>query len=159
MSANTGIEETTGRERNHLSLPQRMQADFVNCRRRTELERQQPTRPAGSGLIVKPPPMVDELKCARQATSPAIADSEPAEGLKLIQRKLVALLQQEDVAAIQAVGKDFDSHQHQAVSYERSHKYCEGKATKVISNGYRLLRKIVPAAEVVVPGGSPHRSR
>ena len=79
--------------------------------------------------------------------------------MKLIQRKLVALLQQEDVAAIQAVGKDFDSHQHQAVSYERSHKYCEGKVTKVISNGYRLHRKIVRAAGVVVSSGNPRRTR
>jgi len=97
---------------------------------------------ANASLIGKILPVLDDLERAI-ATIPANQRSVGwVEGVKLIDRKLRSVLEQEGVAPIDALGKEFDPHVHEAVMREEG----EGDTDVVVEElqkGYRLHDRVI----------------
>jgi molecular chaperone GrpE len=73
------------------------------------------------------------------------------DGIFLIQRKLLAVLQQEGVKEIEAqAGQGFDPNLHEAVAYEGSPDHQEGQIIEVLQKGYMLHDRIIRPALVRV---------
>ena len=131
-------------------LAQRAQAEFSNFRKRTDDDRIALQRQSNSRLLVKMLPVVDELELAVQHADDKKPSKSWVEGVRLIQRKIAAMLESEGVAKIDAIGVPFNPVEHEAVGTEESKKFGSGQVIQVVRNGYRLHDRIIQAAQVVV---------
>ena len=97
--------------------------------------------------------IVDDFDRAMAAPAPPEAQAYKA-GLELIQRQLAELLKKRGVSTIEALGADFDPHQHQAVAYEEVAGAREGEVVGVMAKGYKLGEKLLRPALVKVAKAS-----
>jgi molecular chaperone GrpE len=135
---------------------QRAQADFVNYKRRTEQERADLLRYANASLVAKLLPIVDDFERAERALPSSLLHLSWIEGVFLISYKLLALLQHEGLAAIEAVGKQFDPVQHEAVIVEPGVELGQGEVVEELQRGYRLGDRVIRPTLVKV--GPPKAS-
>ena len=131
-------------------LAQRAQAELSNFRKRTDDDRINLQRQSNSRLLVKMLPVVDELELAVNHADGKKLSQSWVEGIRLIQRKVAALLQTEGVTKIDAIGAPFNPVEHEAVGTEEDKKFTSGQIIQVVRNGYRLHDRVIQAAQVVV---------
>ena len=131
-------------------LAQRAQAELSNFRKRTEDDRIALQRQSNSRLLVKLLPVVDELELAVNHADEKKPSKSWVEGVRLIQRKVSAMLETEGVTKIDAVGAPFNPVEHEAVGTEEDKKFASGHIIQVVRNGYRLHDRVIQAAQVVV---------
>src|SRR5437763_1013086 len=88
------------------------------------------------------------------------------EGLLVVERRLLAVLEREDVRPIPALGQPFDPERHLAVAVARDNRVPDGTVVAEERRGYRLGARVLRHAEVVVarhrsdePGGIPFDAR
>ncbi len=125
-------------------------ADYKNFKRRTDQERADLIRGASAGLILKLLPVLDDLERAMGSVTPEVAASAWYGGFKLIPQKLQAVLESEGVAAIQALGQDFDPNFHEAVIYEAAGDGQGGKVVGELQKGYMLRERVLRPTMVKV---------
>ena len=143
--------EELDRERNQFKeMLQRVQADFINHKRRIEEEREGQQRNANSRLILKLLPVLDEFSLAIDHASKSEAEPTWLEGIKLIQRKLDALLDSENVGRIDVEGREFDPLEHEALAYQESSDHQDGEILTVVREGYKLHDRIIRPALVIL---------
>ena len=144
----TKAEEDSKR---YLDNWRRAEADLQNFRRRSEQERADSSRFAGTSLILNLLPIVDDFERAFGSLDEHIAGMTWFDGVHLIYRKLIALLESAGVKPIKAEGETFDPQFHEAVAH------AEGEENKVISEvqrGYLLHDRVLRPAMVVVGKGA-----
>ncbi|MFC1924228.1 nucleotide exchange factor GrpE [Chloroflexota bacterium] len=154
MQSRQVFEEATVEENEYLDLLRRTQADFVNYKRRVERERDEQARFAKADLVLKLLPVLDDFNRAQAVMPVEMAHTDWARGIRLIEKKLTAVLEEEGLSKIEADGKGFDPEEHEALSYEESDEYEEGRVKAVYTNGYRLNGRIIRPAQVAVSRGS-----
>ena len=133
-----------------LDVLRRVQADFANYKRRTDEDRQELQRHANSRLVLKLLPILDEFVLAIQHASKDGPEPSWLEGISLIQRKLNALMESENVVKIEALGREFDPFEHEAMAYQESPDHPEGCVMSVVREGYRLNERVLRPALVVL---------
>lgn len=116
---------------------QRTQADFVNYRRRVEQERSDWIKNAEASLIRDLLPVVDDLERALSSLPPELLGLTWVEGVALIGRKLGAILELHGVKPIEAMGKEFDPLEHDAVLRD-GEPHEATVVTAELQKGYRL---------------------
>ena len=131
----------------------RKTAEFDNFRKRVERDRKDMIEWAAADVIGDLLTIVDDFDRAMAAPAPPEAQAYKA-GLELIQRQLAELLKKRGVSTIEALGADFDPHQHQAVAYEEVAGAREGEVVGVMAKGYRLGEKLLRPALVKVAKAS-----
>lgn len=130
----------------------RAYADFQNFRRRTEAERAEMAAFAASALLKKILEVVDDFDLALANVPTEARDSKWGDGIAIIQRKLLRLLESEQVTPIEALGQPFDPNLHEAVvvddgASEPHHVVAE------LRRGYKLRDRVLRATLVRV--GNP----
>jgi molecular chaperone GrpE len=93
---------------------------------------------------------VDDLERAMKNCPTEIASTEWAQGIELIYRKLLSLLEAEGVTKIEAEGQPFDPNLHEAISHEEVEGYQEGQIIEVVKQGYRVGERVLRPALVRV---------
>ena len=149
------LDETRSKCQTYLDLAQRAQADFVNYKRRVEQERGDFARNARADTILKVLPTLDDLERAVQSLPASLAESDWAQGVALIERKLRAVLENEGIKRIEAVGEPFDPWKEEALVHEPSHQFPSGMVSRVFRSGYTLDGRVIRPAQVVVSSGPP----
>lgn len=129
---------------------QRSAADFANYRRRTEQEREAVVGLANEVLLAKLLAIVDDFDRAIANMPEELRGVSWVEGIGAIDRKLDQLLQSEGVTPIEALGKQFDPHEHEAISYEDRPGVREGTVIAELQKGYRLRDRVIRPAMVAV---------
>jgi molecular chaperone GrpE len=135
----------------------RRRADFENYKKRVERDRQQAGLEAAADVLQALVPTLDNLDRALGAQGP---DSSLREGVELVRRDLLALVEGRGVTAQDPLGQPFDPTLHQALSYEPAPGFQDGTVVEVFRKGYflggRLLRpalvKVARAPEGSEPG-------
>ena len=105
---------------------QRVQADFVNYKRRSDQEREDMVKHLNAGLISKLLPVLDDFGMALEHVPDAPEGKAWAEGVGLINRKLLGILESEGATMIVADGEEFDPAQHEALGFAESTTHAEG---------------------------------
>lgn len=129
---------------------QRIQADFVNFKRRSEEDKQEQLKFANGRLILKILPIVDEFHMALKQTDSDNISGSWREGFDLIYRKLEQTLESVGVTRIEPYGMPFDPFEHEALSQLETKEQKEGTILEVIRDGYKLHDKILRPAQVIV---------
>jgi len=135
----------------YLGNWQRAEADFQNYKRRVEQERSESRRFASAALIINVLPILDDLERALGSLDARLAGLTWFEGIALIHRKLLVLLDNAGVTPIQAEGQQFDPSIHEAVTHADGE---EGKVLAEVQRGYKLHDRVLRPAMVVVGRGN-----
>jgi len=126
----------------------RLSADFQNYRRRCESEKADIYAYANEKIVLQVLDVIDNFD---RAMSTAVEGDKFAEGMQLILKQLQDVLSKNNVAEIDALGKDFDPNFHNAVMTEPAAEGEDsGKVTKVLQKGYTLNSKVIRPAMVAV---------
>ena len=134
----------------------RRRADFENYRKRVERDRQQAGVDAAAALLKAIIPTLDNLDRALSAAG----GEGLREGVELIRRDLLAILEAHGLTAEDPKGQPFDPERHQALLHESAPGHEEGTVVDVFGKGYaykdRLLRPaLVKVAKGDDSGGDP----
>jgi molecular chaperone GrpE len=147
-AAEPTLESVSAERDNFLDQLQRTLADFANYRRRVDQERVQAREFATRDLLRQLVPVLDDLKRALGSIPEENRDTAWVQGVQLIERKLVALLEREGVTPIDAVGQPFDPALHEAVASDPG---SNGQTVvEVYQSGYRHRNNLLRPAMVRV---------
>jgi molecular chaperone GrpE len=151
------LEEAKRKEAEYLDGWQRARAELANARRRFQREQEQTYAGAKGDVLVRVLPVVDDFERAFATLPEEIEEEEKAwlGGLRLIWRKLQALLQQEGVSPVEAAGQEFDPYLHQAVTHEPSETVPEGHVIDEMQKGYQMDGRVLRPSIVRVSSGPP----
>lgn len=128
-----------------------LMAEFDNFRRRSAQEKLELVDTAAKGVIKDLLPVVDDFERALDALSKAEGSEAAKEGTELIYKKLVGILKSKGLEEIEAVGKEFDTDEHEAVAQIPAPKEeSKGKVVEVVQKGYKLGGKVIRFAKVVI---------
>nr|WP_258389652.1 nucleotide exchange factor GrpE [Paenibacillus spongiae] len=130
----------------------RAQADFDNFRRRTQKEKEELAQYASMKLITELLPVVDNFGRALDAAKGGGELDAFAKGVDMIFRQFEAVLEQEGVKPMDAVGQPFNPEFHQAVMRVESDEHEEGIVIEEMQKGYMLKDKVLRPAMVKVSG-------
>lgn len=144
------LEEEKEKAEKYLANWQRAQADLINYKRRSEQERAETTGFANSTLILSLLPILDDMERALGNLPEELAGSSWVDGVKIIYRKMRAVLESQGLAEIEAEGKDFDPNIHEAVMAVEGD---EGKVVGEIRKGYKFREKVIRPTQVKVGKG------
>jgi len=127
---------------------QRSIAEFANYKKRIERDREQ-TQQSISGAIVKRYlEVVDDLERALKTRPNDGEGASWADGVELIYRKLLILLDSQDVKPMDALGQPFDPNKHEAIGQIESTAYPSGHIAEVVQNGYLIGDRVLRPALV-----------
>jgi molecular chaperone GrpE len=133
----------------------RRQADFENFRKRTERDRHEEARRGVERMILDLIPVLDGFDRALQGHDDPSYE-EYRKGVILIRKQLWDALARHGVQRIEAAGKMFDPHMHQAIERVESTDYEDGTIVAVFQDGYLFHGRVLRPAIVRVavhPGG------
>ena len=128
----------------------RKTAELDNYRKRTERERSERDQVAAADLLGDLLPLLDDLERALAIEPESASVASYREGVELIHKQLLALLEQRGVSPIDSVGTDFDPNVHQAVGVETGEGYRDGEVVEEMRRGYMLRGRLLRAAMVRV---------
>ena len=142
----------------HQTLVRR-QADFENYRKRIERDRHEEGRRGVERLILDLIPVLDGFDRALQSHDDP-AYEEYRKGLMLIRKQLWDALARHGLERIDAVGKIFDPHVHQAIERAESNEHPDGYILHVFQDGYMFHGRVLRPAivRVVVHSGEDTKS-
>jgi len=139
----------------YLANWQRAQADFINYKRRTEQEKGDIIKLANAGLIFNLLSVVDDMERALDNISNKLAGSKWVDGIVLIYRKFMAILEANGVSEMKTLGEQFDPSLHEAVVHVEGES---GKIMAVVQKGYMMSNRVLRPAMVKVGSGQSSNS-
>ncbi|MFQ5873884.1 MAG: nucleotide exchange factor GrpE [Dehalococcoidia bacterium] len=149
------LKETLAKEKEqserYLANWQRAQADFINYKKRVEQEREEIIKYRGAGLIINLLSILDDFDRALENMPPKLMGLTWVEGIFLMQKKLLAILEGQGLSQIKALGEKFDPSLHEAVMYGEGE---EGKVVEELQKGYKFHDRVMRPAMVQVGKGA-----
>ncbi len=131
----------------------RLTAEFDNFRRRSLKEKMELIKSAGEDILLNILPVMDNFERAMKSMEGNGEEEKNAviEGVELIYSNFKDFLSQRGVKEIEAIGKEFDTDHHEAVTkIPAPEEDMKGKVIDVIEKGYVMHEKVIRFAKVVV---------
>jgi molecular chaperone GrpE len=149
-SLTKALAEEKEKAERYLANWQRAQADLINFKKRSEQEKEEVIKFANAMLLMNLLPILDDFERALDNVSSKLAGLTWVDGIRLIHRKLQAVLESHGISQIEALGNDFDPALHEAVLEEEGE---EGKVIEELQKGYKLHERVLRPAMVKVGKG------
>lgn len=130
---------------NNIAQLQRLQAEFENYIKRAERERNNFVGTATKDVMKKLIVIVDDFENALKQ----MKEGSDKEGINMIYKNLVKLLESEGVKKIKCIGEKFDPYKHEVMRKEES-KQKEGTVIGEIQPGYMIQDKILRYSKVII---------
>lgn len=144
------LDKARAEAQRYLANWQRSEADFSNYKRRMEQDRDEARRMGNAALIINILPVLDDLERALASLDISLAGLTWFDGIRLIYRKLLLVLENAGVRQIEAEGQPFDPRFHEAMMHGEG---PEGKVVAEVQRGYKLHDRVLRPAMVVVGKG------
>lgn len=125
----------------------RLMADFQNFKRRTEKEKGDIYAFANEKLIGELLNVIDNFERALAAGN---SEDSFVQGMEMILKQLLGVLEKAGASEIKALGEDFDPNYHNAIMMEDTAEYESGKVSGVLQKGYILNNKVIRPSMVKV---------
>jgi molecular chaperone GrpE len=125
-------------------------AEVDNVKRRTQREREDYVRYANEGLVRDLLPILDNFDRALDAARASQEAAKVVEGVALIQRELLKVLERVGVTRYSAVGERFDPNRHDAAGRVVSTNQAPDTVVAELTAGYTLNGRVLRPAQVVV---------
>lgn len=128
----------------------RKAAEFENYKRRTENDQLNLVTYAAESFIKKILPIVDDFERSLEHINDSNDYEKLKEGVQLIYNKLVKVLDEQGVKKIEAVGKPFDVHYHEALMQKADNSVPPHTVLEELEKGYMYKDKVIRHSKVVV---------
>lgn len=131
----------------------RLTAEYDNYRKRSLKEKMDLIKSAGEDILLSILPVMDNFERAIGSMEKNTNEEENAviDGVELIYNNFKDFLSQKGVKAIDAIGKEFDTDLHEAITkIPAPEEELKGKVVDVIEKGYTMHEKVIRFAKVVV---------
>jgi molecular chaperone GrpE len=125
-------------------------AEVDNVKRRTQRERDDYVRYANESLVRELLPVLDNFDRALEAARTTREAAKVVEGITLIQRELLRVLERVGVTRFSALGERFDPNRHEATGRTVSGDQPPDTIVAELAPGYMLNGRLVRPAQVVV---------
>jgi len=149
------LEKVKAKEAEYLDGWQRARAELANARKRFQREQEQAYANAQADVLARLLPIVDDFGRAFETLPHNLSGLTWIEGMALIRHKLHALLEQNGVEPIEAVGQEFDPFLHQAITHEPSDTVAVGHVISELQKGYKMGDRVLRPSMVRVSAGPP----
>jgi molecular chaperone GrpE len=137
----------------YKGLAQRVAADFANYKRRMSEARENEAGLANEGLWRKLLVILDDFDRAVKAAPQGEQETDWSSGIAQIDRKFHALLENEGITQINALGAAFDPRYHEALVTLTHPEVAEGMVLDEINKGYLIGEKVLRHTQVSVSSG------
>ncbi|MBO7480528.1 MAG: nucleotide exchange factor GrpE [Bacteroidales bacterium] len=128
----------------------RQVAEFSNFKKRTAKEKLELRESVKASMLHDFLPVINDIDRAMEHLSSSDIEATK-EGVKLIYQKFMDYLKSQDLTEIQAMGEDFNTDFHEAVTqFPVEDEAKKGKVIDVIQKGYKINDKVVRYSKVVV---------
>lgn len=130
----------------------RLQADFENFRRRASREREEALHYGAQNLVKDLLSVVDNLERAiEHARQSSGGDLQGLlQGVELVQRELLGVLEKHHVVPVDAHGELFNPALHEAMAQAPDPTVAPNTVIDVLQKGYQLRDRLIRPARVVV---------
>jgi len=153
------LKEEAEKAKEHWERLLRLQADFENTRKRLEKEKQDFVKFANEAIISELLNVLDDLERTIELAQSKHQDIEAfLKGVEMILAHLYELLKEHGVKPIEAKGKLFDPHYHEALVQIDNPEVPEHTVVEELQKGYLLNDRVIRTAKVKVSknsGGAP----
>ncbi|MBQ1946151.1 MAG: nucleotide exchange factor GrpE [Clostridia bacterium] len=141
------LSKAQAQSEEYLSMAQRVQADFENFRRRNNSVRAESFEDGARDFIKNILPVIDNLERALAAES---HDEALHEGVSMVYRQLMDVMEKRGVTAIDRAGEKFDPNLENAVMQGDASEGEPGTVCAVLMKGYKLGDHVLRHAMVKV---------
>jgi molecular chaperone GrpE len=132
----------------------RKAAELENFRKRSEKEKADSMALAKSSVLIEFLPIADAceraLKIFDEDRNTPGSLQQYQEGVELLYRQVLDALSRAGAIAVEAEGKPFDPHRHEALSQEENSDFEDGTVVRELRRGYLLKDKLLRPAQVIV---------
>ncbi|PFA19304.1 MULTISPECIES: nucleotide exchange factor GrpE [Bacillus cereus group] len=128
----------------------RLQADFENHKRRVQMDKQAAEKYRAQSLVSDILPALDNFERAMQVEATDEQMKSLLQGMEMVYRQLLEAMTKEGVEAIEAVGKQFDPHEHQAVMQVEDSEFESNTVVEEFQKGYKLKDRVIRPSMVKV---------
>lgn len=126
-------------------------AEFDNYRKRTLKEKAELILNGAEKTLTKILPVIDDMERAIENGKKTDDVEALREGMDLIYKKFIKILEGEGVERIETTGKDFDTDYHEAIAMVPGMgDENKGKVIDCVQTGYTLNGKVIRFAKVAV---------
>ncbi|KXZ40090.1 molecular chaperone GrpE [Alkalithermobacter thermoalcaliphilus JW-YL-7 = DSM 7308] len=129
---------------------QRLQADFINYKRRVEKEKGELSVLANEKIITELLPVIDNMERALASCNEQEKSSSIYQGVELVLKQLTDTLQKFGLEEIKAKDEAFNPDVHYAVMHEEVEDKESGIVVEVYQKGYKLSSKVIRPSMVKV---------
>lgn len=128
----------------------RERADLENIKRRAVRERSETVKFANEQVLKDLLPVVDNLERAIEHARAGGNGQPLAEGVALVLKEILAVLERHGVTRVMAKGTPFDPAQHEAMAHVESVEHEPNLVVDEYQRGYRLNERLLRPALVTV---------
>jgi len=127
----------------------RSYAEYDNSKKRVAKEKEESLRYAHEKLVKDLLPVLDGLE---QALTHAESSDKAAivEGVQLVLRQFLKVLENYGVTPVEAVGQPFDPHHHEAVGQHESEEHEPHSVVNEYRRGYKIHDRLIRPSMVTV---------
>ncbi len=128
---------------------QRLQAEFINYKNRTEKESKLLVEYANSELIKKMLPVLDSFEIALKNSQDT---AKFKQGMEMLHAQFLDVLKQEGLNRIEAEGKKFDPYKHEVLLKQNS-EHDEDTVIDELQKGYQVKDRVIRHSKVKISAG------
>jgi molecular chaperone GrpE len=133
----------------------RTQAELENYRKRIARQMDEERRYAQLPLMRDLLHVQDNMGRAIEAAENADRTESLLEGFKMVIRELEDVLVRHHCTEIEADGKPFDPHLHEAILQQPSDEHPPGTVVQVVRAGFQLHDRVIRPTQVIVSAAIP----
>lgn len=128
----------------------RKAAEFENYKRRVENDQLNLLKYAAESLIIKILPVIDDFERSLVHIKDAKDVESIQEGISLVYEKLMKILADQGVKPIEAIGKPFDVHYHEAIMQKKADDVEPNAVIDEFEKGYMYKDRVIRHSKVAV---------
>jgi molecular chaperone GrpE len=128
----------------------RTAAEFQNFKRRTEVNQLNLIKYDGESFITNLLTVIDDFERSIQHFESARDVVPLKDGIKLVYEKFMKILTEQGIHKIQAIGKPFDVHLHEAILQRKADGVEPHTVLDEIEKGYLYKDKVIRHSKVIV---------
>ncbi|MGM0771191.1 MAG: nucleotide exchange factor GrpE [Halobacteriota archaeon] len=128
----------------------RQRAEFENFRKRSIREKEEFRKFALENMMVEMLEVYDNFERALESAKKTDDVKSVIEGVEMVFRQFVSILEKEGLKKIDCAGEEFDPHLHEAVMHVQTTEHPDHYVVDVCKPGYELNSKVIRHAMVTI---------
>ena len=128
----------------------RLSAEFNNFRKRSNREKEELRKRATENIMVEMLEVCDNFERALHSAKAAEDTKSVVEGVEMVLKQFISILEKEGVKKIECKGEEFDPYLHEAMMHIETDKHPDNTIIDVHKPGYMLHSKVIRPVMVTV---------